>query len=56
MESISSNGTKTSLFNLDEDVGEKKNLVRAEPKMVKTLEDELAAWEKDVLAGVKLRR
>jgi arylsulfatase A-like enzyme len=43
------------LYNLDEDLGEKENLALARPDMVKMLEDELAAWEQEVSAGVELR-
>ncbi|UCC98858.1 MAG: hypothetical protein JSW66_02985, partial [Phycisphaerales bacterium] len=48
-------GRDVKLYNLDDDLGEKKNLARAEPGRVKALEDELAVWESDVLAGVELR-
>jgi len=48
-------GNKVSLFNLEEDLGEKENLADKKPDMVKQLEDELAAWEQEVSAGVKLR-
>ncbi len=43
------------LYNLDEDLGEKKNLTETKPEMVKTLQVELAAWEKEVSAGVESR-
>ncbi len=43
------------LYNLDEDLGEKKNLADAQPAMAKVLQDELAAWEQKVSAGVELR-
>jgi arylsulfatase A-like enzyme len=43
------------LYNLDEDLGEKKNLAGAKPEMVKMLQDELSAWEQEVSAGVELR-
>jgi len=45
----------SKLYNLDEDLVEKKNLAKARSDMVKKLEDELSAWEQDVSAGVKLR-
>jgi len=48
-------GKNVRLFNLGQDLGEKKNLAQAEPGTVKALEDELAAWESDVLAGVELK-
>jgi len=48
-------GENARLHNLTEDLGEKKNLAQAEPAMAKALEDELAAWESDVLAGVELK-
>ncbi len=48
-------GKQSKLYNLDEDLGEKKNLAISKPQMVKALEDELAAWEQEVSAGVELR-
>ncbi|MHC4560803.1 MAG: sulfatase-like hydrolase/transferase, partial [Planctomycetota bacterium] len=48
-------GEDVKLYNLDEDLAEKKNLAEAEPGMVKALKDELSAWEQEVSAGVKLR-
>ena len=36
------------LFNLDDDLGEKNDLAGEKPGIVKTLRDELAAWERDV--------
>jgi len=48
-------GSQSKLYNLDEDLGEKDNLALARPDMVKVLEDELAAWEQEVSAGVELR-
>jgi len=48
-------GDKIRLFNLEKDLGEKENLAKANPDMVKQLEDELAAWEQEVSAGVELR-
>ncbi|GAG15269.1 unnamed protein product, partial [marine sediment metagenome] len=46
---------QSKLYNLDEDLSEKRNLAEAKPAMVKQLEDELAVWEREVSAGVKLR-
>jgi arylsulfatase A-like enzyme len=46
---------QSKLYNLDEDLGEKENLAKVRPGMVKMLEDELAAWEQEVSAGVELR-
>jgi len=46
---------QSKLYNLDEDLGEKKNLAVARPEMVQALEDELAVWEQEVSAGVELR-
>ncbi len=48
-------GDKVRLFNLEEDLGEKENLADKKPDMIKRLEDELAAWEREVSAGVGLR-
>ena len=48
-------GGRSKLYNLDNDLGEKKNLAVEYPDIVKSLEDELAAWEREVSAGVKLR-
>ena len=41
-------GDNVKLYNLDEDLGEKKNLARAKPGMVKMLQDELTDWEQEV--------
>jgi len=41
-------GENTKLFNLDEDLGEKKDLAGDKPDIVKMLQDELAAWERDL--------
>ena len=46
---------KTMLFNLDDDLGEKNDLARTKPRMLKKLEDELAVWDREVSAGVELR-
>ena len=48
-------GNLSKLYNLDEDLGEKENLALARPDVAKALEDELAAWEQEVSAGVELR-
>jgi len=48
-------GDNVKLYNLDEDLGEKKNLAVAKPGMVKMLQGELSAWEQEVSAGVELR-
>ena len=45
---------KTTLYNLDEDLGEKNDLARTNPKMLKMLEDELAVWDREVSAGVEM--
>jgi len=47
--------SQVKLYNLDEDLAEKNNLAKTRPAMVKKLEDELAVWEQEVSAGVKLR-
>ena len=46
---------KTTLYNLDQDLGEKNDLARTNVRMLKKLEDELAIWDREVSAGVKLR-
>jgi len=46
---------ENTLYNLDEDIAEKNDLSGKRPQILKKLEDELAAWEKEVSAGVKLR-
>jgi arylsulfatase A-like enzyme len=48
-------GETVRLYNLEDDTGEKKNLVKAQPEMVRMLQSELAAWEQEVSAGVELR-
>ncbi|MCP4260922.1 MAG: sulfatase-like hydrolase/transferase [Planctomycetes bacterium] len=48
-------GNQSKLYNLGEDLGEKENLAKVRPDMVKALEDELAAWEQEVSAGIELR-
>jgi len=48
-------GDNVRLYNLDEDLGEKNNLVNTKPAVVRELQGELAAWEREVSAGVKLR-
>jgi arylsulfatase A-like enzyme len=45
-------GDKQHLFNLDQDIAEANDLSAAKPDMVKALEAEFLAWEKDVTAGV----
>lgn len=39
-------GNNTKLFNLDDDLGEKKDLAGDKPDVVKILQGELAAWER----------
>lgn len=46
---------KKTLYNLDEDIAEKNDLSEKQPRILKELKDELAAWEKEVSAGVKRR-
>ena len=46
---------KAALYNLDQDLGEKNDLARTNARMLKKLEDELAVWDREVSAGVKLR-
>jgi arylsulfatase A-like enzyme len=44
--------TGAELFNLYDDIGEHRNLASARPEKVWELRGELAAWERDVAAGV----
>ena len=44
------------LFDLDRDLGERDDLARAEPAIIKELKAALATWEKDVDAERSLRR
>jgi arylsulfatase A-like enzyme len=46
-------GSDTRLYNLTDDIGEKRNLADAEPQMVRGLRAEFLAWEQDVTAGAK---
>jgi hypothetical protein len=46
---------QSKLYNLDKDLSEKNNFAVKNPQIVKSLEGELAAWEQEVSAGVKLR-
>ena len=48
-------GDNLKLYNLDNDLGEKKNLAGAKPEMVRLLKGNLEAWEQEVSAGVELR-
>lgn len=48
-------GKEASLYNLDDDLGEKKNLAGSKPEMVNMLQAELDAWEKEVTTSVELR-
>lgn len=48
-------GDNIRLYNLEDDLGEKKNLANAKPAIVRELQVELAAWEQEVSAGVELR-
>jgi arylsulfatase A-like enzyme len=48
-------GDNIRLFNLDDDLGEKKNLAASKPEMVKMLQSALKTWEQEVSAGVELR-
>jgi len=47
------NGQNHQLYNLDDDMGEKKDLAAAFPEKVKNLKAEFLTWQKDVTAGVK---
>jgi arylsulfatase A-like enzyme len=46
---------EATLYNLDDDIGEKNDLARTEPRMLKRLGNELAVWDREVSAGVELR-
>jgi len=46
---------KERLYDLDDDLGENINLAGTRPNMVRMLQNELAAWEREVSAGVELR-
>jgi arylsulfatase A-like enzyme len=46
-------GTEQFLFNLDDDIGEAKNLAGTHPEVLQGLRKEFLAWEKDVIDGVK---
>jgi arylsulfatase A len=48
-------GDNVKLYNLSDDLGEKKNLANAKPAIVRELQGELAAWEQEVSDGVELR-
>lgn len=41
-------GSNAKLFNLDDDLGETKDLAGDKPEMVKMLQGEVAAWERDI--------
>jgi len=41
-------GNATQLFNLDDDLGEARDLAQAKPEITTALREELAAWERDV--------
>jgi arylsulfatase A-like enzyme len=46
-------GENLYLFNLDEDIGEENDLAGARPEIVRELQAEYTAWEKDVTSGVR---
>lgn len=48
-------GETVRLYNLEDDIGEKKNLANEKPSIVRELQGKLAAWEQEVSAGVELR-
>ena len=48
-------GDNVRLYNLDDDLGEKKDLAGAKPEMVRMMQGELEAWEREVSPGVELR-
>jgi arylsulfatase A len=48
-------GDNIRLFNLDDDLGEKKNLAASKPETIKMLQNSLTTWEQEVSAGIELR-
>jgi arylsulfatase A-like enzyme len=48
-------GDAVALYNLDGDLGEKRNLAKQKPDIVEAMQTELSAWERNVYAGVGLR-
>ena len=44
-------GDSVRLFNLDEDLGEQRDLAQDQPEMVAALRAELTAWERDVFTS-----
>jgi arylsulfatase A-like enzyme len=46
-------GENEQLFNLDDDIGESKNLAQSRPDLIQALRAEYLSWEKDVTDGVK---
>lgn len=50
---LSKKKAATSLFNMDEDIGETKDLASDKPEVVKALKAELDKWEHEVSAGVE---
>jgi arylsulfatase A-like enzyme len=47
-------GKNIELYNLDDDLGEKKNLANQKPELVAKMTKALAKWEKDVESGFKI--
>jgi len=48
-------GNNAKLYNLDDDLGETKDLAGEKPDIFAEMKAELAGWEQEVSAGVKLR-
>ena len=41
-------GKEPQLYNLDDDIGEHRNVAAEQPEMIRQLQEEFALWEKDV--------
>jgi arylsulfatase A-like enzyme len=50
-----SKGNQVELYNLDDDLGEEKNLAGEKPELVVELTESLANWEKDVKSGFTIQ-
>jgi len=48
-------GSEIELFNFKTDIGEQTNLKHIHPDKTRELTEELAKWEEEATAGVKMR-